>query len=147
MAGIPGTGAADTEKVIPSGSLRITWLSAIAAGVVAAAALFTDSFFDELLGSDASPANRAAVFITVIAAWALIAVADVLARGYASARGVRVVTPPTGLPPATWTSGPHEPGFSIAAIRVTSAADPDYLIVKPGHPPRWVPGAELSFPP
>lgn len=143
---IPGR-SDDTKanEVIAAKSLRITWLSAIAAGVVAAAALFTDDFFDELLGGEAPAGARAAVFITVVVAWAAIAVADILARGYASAHPAAIAPVPPGLPKATWTKGTDESGFRVAAVRMTSSDDAEYLILKSGHAPRWVPGVELSF--
>jgi len=145
---VPSLGRSQGDKaneVIPSKSLRITWLSAVAAAVVAAAALFTDDFFDELLGDGAPGGARAAVFITVVVAWAAIAVADILARGYASAHPTPVAPVPAGLPKVTWTKGKDESGFSIAAVRMTAADNAEYLILKSGHEPRWVPGTELSF--
>lgn len=145
MAVLERNGDTKTNEVIPAKSLRITWLSAVAAGVVAAAALFTDDFFDELLGGEAPAGARAAVFITVVVAWAAIAVADILARGYASAHPAAIATVPPGLPKATWTKGKDEAGFRVAAVRMTSSDDAEYLILKSGHAPRWVSGADLTF--
>lgn len=143
---ILGSGSGgDSDKVIAPKSLRITWLSALVAAVIAAAPLFTDEFFDDLLGEKAPAGARAAIFIAVILAWGVIAVADILARGYASAHSVRVTPTPEGLPTCTWTKGKDESGFSVAAVRMTKPDDAEYLIVKSGHPPRWVPGSELSF--
>jgi hypothetical protein len=141
---MPSIPSLSGDKVIASPALRLTTFSAVAALVVAGGSLFTDKWFDQLLGDNASASTRASVFIAVVGAWALIAVADVLARGYATAHGSRIVTAPAGLPMATRTKGTAVSGFTVAAIRVDGDGD-SYLLVKAGQQPAWVPGGELAF--
>jgi hypothetical protein len=82
------------------------------------------------------------------AIWALVAAADAIARGLATARqNDYVATLPTGLK-AKKTKGTDSPGWTVAAVRFsggTGGDDPCYLLVKSGQPAEWVSKDDLDF--
>ena len=138
------------EDTIKSGTLRLTWGSGFAAFVAAAATVYNDTF-ESIFGDSLAPEQfgwiKAAVLIAVILAFALIAVADIVSRGYVSAQqgaatshsGTQVVAAPRGLN-ATLTDGLDRSGYMIAAIRYRHSQpdEPEYLVVKVGENPEWV---------
>jgi hypothetical protein len=145
IARVSGTPATNTTTdVIPAGATNLT----IITGFVAALTLVTNQFthwMDTLLGDHPTPGSRAALAITIIAATTVVFVADLLARGYASAHA----TPMGALaaPPIAKTNGDHAtwPTVSIPALAaadesgwhlVTVRGD-QVLLVKKGKPAQW----------
>lgn len=129
-----------SKDVIESGALRLTWGSGVGAVIVALGTAI-DPVFDTVVGEDASPAVRASIVIAAIAAWAVIATGDLLARSYATAH-----TKKPGLD-ATLTRGVDETGFFAVAFR-SSPSDRtgvEVLLVKPGKQPEWVSTEHVRF--
>ena len=126
--------------VIQSRSMRLTLGSAVGASIVALAAAI-EPVFEAVFGGKATPGIRAAVLIAVIAAWTLVAVADLLARGYATAH--------TRLPglKATIARATEESGFFAVDFR-PAPNDPgkvEMLLVKPGRKPEWIPASDIRI--
>lgn len=130
-------------------TLNLTLYSGLAAAIATAITVFNDSFdaiFPGLEDPEAADV-KLPLLIAVIAAFTLIAVADLLARAWATATGGRlIVVPVPGSPSAKTVDGD---GYSVAAMRVQAGA-PDaveYLMVKSGGEPTWVPAAKVRFDP
>ena len=77
----------EDEDIIKGGTLRLTWISAAAAGLAAFVTVFNDTF-ERMFGKD-QPSIKAAILIAVIAAFTLISVSDLLARALATAAKLR----------------------------------------------------------
>jgi hypothetical protein len=139
--------AKDEPGAIKAPATNLTIGSGIAAALAAAVTLFNDSF-KSIFGDTASANVKASVLIAVIAAWTLIAVADLVARAVAksaAARADEAIAPlPTALQ-ATKTVGADQTGFVAAAIRTSGDGDTSFLLVKQGQPPVWVDAGELSL--
>ena len=91
----------------------------------------------EFLFDTSTPGVRAAVLIATIAAIAVVASVDMLARALA----VRidhssVLTLGRGWPGTVVKPGPDEDGYSIVALRA-GAGGTEYLLVKDGEGPQW----------
>jgi hypothetical protein len=129
-----------SKDVIESGALRLTWGSGVGAVIVGLGTAI-DPVFDTVVGEDASPAVRGSILIAAIAAWAIIATGDLLARSYATAHAKK-----PGLS-ATLTRGVDETGFLAVDFR-SLPSDPDaveVLLVKAGKRPEWVSSDEVRF--
>jgi hypothetical protein len=89
----------DPEKdVIEAGASRITTLSAIVGGLAGIDVVFNDSLV-KIFG-DNPPSNgvKTTILVSLIAAWALIAVADLIARAVVTAASQpRLAIPPAGI--------------------------------------------------
>jgi hypothetical protein len=142
---------ASSEDAIKARALNLTLFSGLAAGIATAITVFNKSFTaifgDKLHGVDLANAKLTLV-VAVIAAFALISVADLLARAWATSAGGSFViaSAPSGLS-ATKTTGRDETGFIVAAVRF-KPSDPDaveYLLVKKGEAPGWTAGSELTL--
>jgi hypothetical protein len=140
-----------SSDVIKARTLNLTLFSGLAAGIATAITVFNKSFTaifgDKLHGVDLANAKLTLV-VAVIAAFALISVADLIARAWATAAGGSFViaAAPSGLT-ATKTEGPDKTGFTVAAVRF-KPAEPDaveYLLVKTGEAPDWTGGSELKL--
>ena len=92
--------------------------------------------------------DRIVVFAVIAGSWALIALADILARGYASAHAsAQVVTVPYGLRVVRPDlRGADEEGWVVSALKVTPGSDNEsglsYLVTKPDHDPEWIDGGD-----
>jgi hypothetical protein len=105
---------------------------------------------------------KAAVLIAVIAAWALIAVADIIGRAIAKAATERAqattraaeiaaaTQPATNLMatalPASNLDGADKSGFLAVATRSMNAMQ-EVMLVKATQTPIWVPYDQVEFPP
>jgi hypothetical protein len=69
------------DDAIKGGTLRITWISGIIAALVALGSTW-GSLWDAVYGQDPSMWVKTAVLMTIIAAWSLIAAADILGRAF-----------------------------------------------------------------
>lgn len=142
---------ASPSDAIKARTLNLTLFSGLAAGIATAITVFNKSFTaifgDKLHGTDLANA-KLTLLVAVIAAFALISVADLIARAWATSTGGNfVIAPaPSGLT-ATKTVGGDKPGFTVAAVRL-KPAEPDaveYLLVKSGEAPAWTAGSDLTF--
>jgi hypothetical protein len=126
------------------GALNLTRFAGIGAALVAVLTTVNGSW-KAIFGGSAPNWAKPAVLMVVIGAWALIAVADILGRGYAAARRYKFMALPRTIP-ATDVRGKDE-DCEIIGVRV----DPDdeeqlgYLVVKASKTPEWVPGASIEF--
>ncbi len=138
--------AKDQPGSIKAPATNLTIGTGIAAALATAATLFNDSF-NSIFGDDASANVKASVLIAVIAAWTLIAVADLIARAVAKASadggGEQLAPLPTAIA-ATKTEGTDQTGFVAAAVRVT-AGETFFLLVKKGQRPEWLKAEEVDL--
>jgi hypothetical protein len=128
------------EDVVKSGAFRLTWISGTIAGIAGVVTVFNEQFI-HIFGEHASDGVKASVLIAIIAAWALIAVADLLARASS------LVTAPKKMRVKV-TGDEDSPGWTVAAIRGADGAEADtlnFLIVKSGQAPKWVKQDEVVF--
>lgn len=148
--------ATKKPEAIKSPATNLTLGTAGAATIATLVAAFNDSF-DAIFGDTAGPSIKAAVLIAVIAAWAFVAVADMLSRAIAkaateTARGAELaarassdlVLMPTAVS-ATRLKGPDEPGFLAAALRSGDDGAELVMLVRAGKPPEWVERTEVEF--
>jgi len=148
-------------NVIQSNSLNLTRYAGVGAAIVVVLNSINPAA-DKLLGNNPSSTDRVALYIAVIASWALIAVADICARAYATAHKTAVAdtAPATGVgresgpatvialaPPQTARSldGVDQSGFLAVAIRVQSDKTTEFLLIKPGQAPVWVTAANVQL--
>ncbi len=150
------TNTIQAPEAIKSPVTNLTLGTAGAATIATLVAAFNDSF-EAIFGTTAGPGIKAAVLIAVIAAWALIAIADIFSRAIAkaateTARGAElaakasanVVLMPTAVR-AKRLKGPDEPGFLVAALRSGDNGADVVMLVKEGKPPEWVERDEVEF--
>lgn len=144
MNATPAPSSEPSTEVIEGGALRLTWISGAVAGVAALITVF-DNSVTTMFGSDVSDGVRASVLIAIIAAWALIAVADLLARAIATAGSLRgpaaapqLITLPGALK-LKLTEGVDQGGWLGGALKVEKPGEEaQLLVVKAGQPPQWV---------
>ncbi|HEX8103205.1 MAG TPA: hypothetical protein VF533_11370 [Solirubrobacteraceae bacterium] len=146
------------SDAIDARTLNLTLGSGFAAFIATAVVVFNKSFkaiFGEDLGPEALATHKVAVLVAVIAAFAAIAVADMLSRAWATASKANstalgnnfvIAAAPSRLK-AMKTTGTDEDGFMVAAIRFKPSApdDVEYLLIKAERPPEWVAGKELAL--
>jgi hypothetical protein len=127
------------------GALNLTRLTGLGAALVAVLTAI-DGVWDEIFGADAPTWAKPVVMISAIAAFSVIAAADILARGYAAGRRGDIIPMPDGLT-ATYTPGRDQQVF-VAAVRFrrTEDGDSEFLIVKPDKTTSWASKEELDFP-
>jgi hypothetical protein len=140
--------AASESDAIKGRTLNLTLFSGLSAAIATAIVVFNESFEaifgDNLTGAELAH-TKLTLVIAIIAAFTLIAVADMLARAWASsANGRLIVTPVPGSPSAKTVDGD---GFTIAAMRVKSDSpdEVEYLLAKAGAEPIWVPAAKVRL--
>ena len=142
---------ASPSDAIKGRTLNLTLFSGLTAAIATAITVFNDSFkaiFGDSLGGTDLAHAKLTLLVAVIAAFTLIAVADLLARAWATAaNGKLIVTAVPGGLSAKKIDGEDQPGFTVAAMRVKSG-DPEkveYLLVKAGSEPAWVAGANVRL--
>ncbi len=142
---------ASKDDAIKGRTLNLTLFSGLAAAIAAAITVFNDSF-KSVFGDDLTAAEtvvtKRTLLVAVIAAFAVIVVADMFARAWATAStGKLVVVPaPAGLT-AKKIDGEDQSGFTVAAMRVRPS-EPDkveYLLVKSGSEAAWVIGTNVRL--
>jgi hypothetical protein len=125
------------------GALNLTRFTGIGAALVVLFTTINDAW-DKIFGADTPKWAKPVVLIAAGAIWAVIAAADMLARGYAAGHRDKFVALPTILP-AKDDRGTDQK-CEIVGIRV----DPDdsdlleYLVLKDDKVPEWVPGANIK---
>jgi hypothetical protein len=130
---------------ISSGALNLTLGSGVVAAVVAFADVFKPDFIKKILGDNPASGSRAAVFIAVVGAWALIAVADILARSRVHSSQGRVLPVPHGLKVTRpQLQAQEESGWIVVALRVEDDSL-SYLVTKPHTTATWVKNEEVTF--
>lgn len=146
------------SDAIKARTLNLTLGSGFAAFIASGVTVFNGSFkaiFGKNLSANQLAHTKTTVLVAVIAAFALIAAADLIARAWATASSEPnkaiaehyvVAAAPSGLR-ATKIRDEDESGFTVAAVRF-KPADPDaveYLLVKSGSAPGWVAGKDLKL--
>jgi hypothetical protein len=120
-------------------------------GVIAVALIGTFLLLDQLGDTgpwhDLSAGGKLAFLLGAGAIWAVVAAADAIARGIATAATrPTVASMPSGLV-ATRTEGKDSPGWRVAAVELSGTAGSEvvrFLVVK-GTDHAWVAAADLSF--
>jgi len=140
------------QDVVRSGAMRLTWISGGLAGLATLVTAFNNNII-KIFGDRLDDGIKASVLITIIAAWALIAVADLFSRAIVTSARLRrpptdAIAAPNGLR-VTLTDGTDSVGWTVAAVRKAEAkaagADGgaeagglEFLVMKVGNPPKWV---------
>jgi hypothetical protein len=134
-----------TEKDPDGGALNLTRFSGVGAALVAVFAAWEDSW-DTILGESTPDWARPATVVAVIVSWSLIAVSDILARGYAAGRREQVIAMPEGLE-ATLDEPGKNPKITVAGIRFNRkvSGDADFLVVKEDGKVHWATREEINF--
>jgi hypothetical protein len=146
--GVPMTLGSSPSDAIKARTLNLTLGSGFAAFVAAGVTVFNKSFkavFGDTLDASQLAHFKVTLLVAIIAAFALIATADILARAWATASANTstgdhvVLAAPVGLQ-AKKTEGTDIPGFTVGAIRFLPGKpdDLEYLLVKAGSAPEWV---------
>lgn len=128
------------EDVIKSGALRLTWISGTLAALTAIGTAFNEQLVN-LFGDNLADELKAGILAVVILAWALIAVADLMARAKVTAARLeaQVAPAPQGMKVKLIESdGVDSTGWQVSAIR-----DTELLIAKSDKKPKWVKQGEV----
>ncbi len=152
--------AADKPESIKAPATNLTLGSAGAATIATLVAAFNESF-ESIFGNDAGPNIKAAVLIAIIAAWTLIAVADIIGRAIAKAaterasgmeRAAKASVPPSAEPVllpkpqvAKRLKGADEGGYLGVAVRNGENGDGAVMLVKADKPPEWLQRDEVEI--
>lgn len=143
--------AADVPEAVKAPATNLTLGSAGAATLATLATAYNDTFHS-IFGDTAGPDVKAAVLIAVIAAWALIAVADIFGRAISKAATERAPATTTAVMTmlpiaviATNLDGKDRNGFLAVAVRGADGEE-EVLLVKSGEPAAWVARRNLDFP-
>jgi hypothetical protein len=126
------------------GALNLTRFAGIGAAIVVLLTTVNDSW-TAIFGEHAPTWARPVVFVAVIGAWAFIAAADMLARGYAAGHRDKFVAL-ASIIPARDDRG-DDTNCEVVGIRVAEDDSDllEYLVLKDGKTPEWVPGANIKF--
>jgi hypothetical protein len=128
---------------VKAGAFRLTWISAAVGGIGAVVIAFNDSVL-KIFGDHVSDGIKASLLITIIGAWALIAVADLFSRAIVTSADQRhahsdAIAAPSDLR-VDLNAGPRSDDWTLAAIRDNNGngEGTEYLVVKKGEAPKWV---------
>ena len=138
------------DDAVRAGTMNLT----LASGFVAAIGIVLNAipgFTKAILGDGVTPGLRTAIFIAIIAAFAVIAAADILARGYAAAH-----TPKHAMPLGTPVYAEREDiddraDWAAVAVRETAPTNGDgtvgleFLVAKRDRHAAWVPQDKLRL--
>jgi hypothetical protein len=132
-----------SQDVVKAGALRLTLGTQVGAAI---AALVTA--LDPIFGDSFRPGLKTAIIIASIAAFALVTVADVFARTWATvATQPQIAVAPKGvnvryIPVAA----NEETGWAMVATRAKAGDPPiEFLIVKHGQAPTWAKPEDLGL--
>jgi hypothetical protein len=105
-----------------------------------------DGIWNRLFGEHAPHWARPVVIIALLAVFAVVAAADILARGYAAGRRGEIIAMPAGLTATYETPEPTE-DVVVSAVRFRRAEEDssEFLIVKEDDSTSWVGRDELDF--
>lgn len=141
----------EQEDVVKAGAFRLTWVSGALGGVAAIVTAFNEHML-KIFGDDLSDGTKASVLIAIIAAWAAIAVADLLARAITTAARLRkapsAITAPEGMRVKLIQGVDKEDGWMVAAIRRSeddSGSASEFLVVNSKEAPKWVKQDEIAL--
>jgi hypothetical protein len=131
------------------GALSLTRLSGIGAAIVALLTTVNGSW-DTIFGSDTPTWAKPVFLMVVVGAWATIAAADILGRGYVAghkalaAGGTQTI--PLARLKATYEKGTDQK-CAVAAARLDPAKpnDPEFLVIKADGTTAWVPHGDVNF--
>jgi hypothetical protein len=86
------------------------------------------------------------ILIAVVAAFALIAAADIISRAIVAApRDISHIAPaPEGWKASIIQEGADDPDYLVVGIRFGSNDSLEYLLVKDGKPAKWKGQAEVT---
>jgi hypothetical protein len=116
----------EATEIIKSGTLATTRGTGVVAVSLIGAFIVMDSFGFEPWDA-LSPVIKWGVVIAIGAMWALVAAADSIARGIATAATAPTfVRLPAGLK-ATRTEGSDSPGWSLVAVEIAKVGEKDDL--------------------
>jgi hypothetical protein len=137
----------DSAEVIKSGTLVTTrGIGVVAVGLIGTF-LLLDALGDTGPWASMSAAQKLFFVVACGAIWALVAAADAIARGLATAATQPIVMAmPPGLV-ATRTEGVDSPGWRVAAVEVPRTPNGhkvQFLVVN-GSTHDWVDAADLKF--
>jgi hypothetical protein len=126
------------------GALNLTRVTGLGAALVVVLTTFNDSW-ETIFGSNAPSWAKPVVVISVIGAFAIVASADMLARGYAAGQRGDIIPLPDGLP-AKFTVG-EDQDVSLVAVRYKAEEEntSEFLIVKSDKSTAWVSRSDLAF--
>lgn len=140
----------EQKDVVKSGAFRLTWVSGAIGGIAAIITAF-NQHIGLIFGKDVSNGTKASVLIAIIAAWAAIAVADLLARAITTAARLKqapsAITAPEGMK-VKLTNGVDAHGWMVAAIRRCddgASVASEFLVVNSTEAPKWVKQDEVAL--
>lgn len=126
------------------GALNLTRFSGIGAALAVAATAFNESW-ETIFGADTPRWAKPVVIISVIAAFAVVAAADILSRGYASGRRGAIIPMPVGLTAELIPGPAQQVGVVAVRFRRTEDDSSEFLIVKDDKSATWVGRDDLRF--
>lgn len=134
----------ENADVVKVGAFRLTLGTQVAAAIVA---LVTG--LDPIFGDTFRPGLKTAIIIAAVAAFALIAVADILARSWATCcTQPKLALAPQGISVSHITKpSDQEAGWTAVAMRPKpdDPASAEFLVAKSGQSPEWVEAKNLKF--
>lgn len=126
------------------GAFNLTRVTGLGAALVAVLTTFNGAW-DTIFGKSTPQWAKPVVIISVIGAFAVVAAADILARGYAAGRRGDIIPMPNGLT-ATYTPGTdQEVGVAAVRFRRTEDDNSEFLIVKDDKSTMWAGPDQLDF--
>jgi hypothetical protein len=130
------------------GALSLTRVTGFGAAVVAVLTTVNKAW-DRIFDPTAPHWAKPVVMISVIGGFALVAVADILARGYAAGRRGDIIPMPDGLAATYDVKGSRDLEVQVVAVRFrrTEKDSSEFLIVKPDKSTTWAGRGELDFSP
>lgn len=139
-----GTGS--QNEVIKGRTLNLTLFSGLAAAIATAITVLNESF-ESIFGTDLTTTQfvetKLTLVVAIIAAFALIVVADILARAWANSTDKTVVTPMPGAPRAKTVDG--EGHVTAIRVRTVTPDEVEYLFVRTGATPTWEAAAKVRI--
>lgn len=126
------------------GALNLTRVTGLGAALVTVLTAFNGSW-DAIFGNQTPTWAKPVVIIAVIATFAVVAAADILARGYAAGRRGELVPMPDGLVGTIDQHGAN-PKVAIVAARFCATEDgnAEYLVVKEDKSTAWIASDKLN---
>jgi hypothetical protein len=133
-------------KESEGGALNLTRVTGLGAALVTVLTTFNGSW-ETIFGGNPPGWAKPVVIMSVIAAFAIVAAADILARGYAAAERGDFIALPDGLSATLDVEGTRDPAVTVVAARFrrTEDGDSEFLIVKDDKSTAWVGRGKLDF--
>jgi hypothetical protein len=124
------------------GALSLTRVSGLAAAIIAVLTTI-DGSWETIFGADTPEWAKPVFLMAVVGAWALVAAADIVGRGYAAGRKGQVIPLPEGLTAVYFPAANQK--WTVAGMRPTSNDDAEFLLVKADGRSRWASRDDLEF--